>query len=245
MISNFNNTYNNFPQIINSSNEEIIQKQLIDINSMIINNIDDVLRFFSFKIINSPENTIYKELIKFYIKEEILSNIVNKCLVSLIKKEEDFLIKVLNEEITKNKDLDENDFMNKMHNYLNNLVFKDLRKVIFILQKEQIINISVTDDKKILKNEIIEKYINNYIDTIDNKENMKFNWGNKNLNQKVTYNILIDQKLPLCENIIQSLFNYVQSNIKEKYLKIEEIISTKISETKRKKQQEKYLNEME
>ena len=95
MISNFNNTYNNFPQIINSSNEEIIQKQLIDINSMIINNIDDVLRFFSFKIINSPENTIYKELIKFYIKEEILSNIVNKCLVSLIKKEEDFLIKVL------------------------------------------------------------------------------------------------------------------------------------------------------
>jgi hypothetical protein len=172
MISNFNNTYENFPQIINSSNEEIIQKQLMDINSMIINNIDNALRFFSFKFINSSDNTIYKVLIKLSIKKEILSNIVNKCLVSLIKKEEDFLIKVLDEEITKNIDLDENDFMNKMHDYLNNLVFNNLRKILFILQREQIINIAVGKNEKILKNEIIEKYINKYIDTIDNKENM-------------------------------------------------------------------------
>mgnify|MGYP002623021467 CR=1 FL=1 len=243
MISNFNNTYENFPQILKSSNEEIIQKELMDIKSMINNNIDNVLRFFTFKFINYEGNILYKELIKYFIQNKKLSNIFNKCLVSLIKKEEDFFIKVLNEEITKNKDLDENDFMNKMHNYLNNLVFNNLRKIIIILQREQIINIAISNEK-ILKNEIIEKYINNYIDKIDNKENIKFNWGNKNLNQKATLYILMEQKLPLCENIIKSLFNYVQNNIKNKYLEKEQILLRVIPETNVNREQEKYLNEM-
>ena len=53
MISNFNNRYQNFPKILNSSNEEIIQKQFMDSNSMINNNIDNVLRFFNFTFIDS------------------------------------------------------------------------------------------------------------------------------------------------------------------------------------------------
>ena len=243
MISNFNNTYENFPQILKSSNEEIIKENLMDTNSMINNNIDNALRFFAFKYINYDENILYKELIKFFIQQESLRNIVNKCLISLIKNEEDFFIKVLNEEITKNKDLDENYFMNKMHDYLNNLIFNNLRKIIYFLEKEQIINISINNEK-ILKNEIIEKYINNYVDKIDNKENMKFNGRNMNLNQKVTLEILIDKKLPLCENIIKSLFNYVQNNIKTKYLEKEEIILKVKSEKNNKKEQEKYINEM-
>ena len=243
MISNLNNIYENFPLILKSSNEEIIQKQLMNINSMINNNIDYVLRFFNFEFSNYEGNLLYRDLIKFYIKNESLSNIVKKCLVKLIKNEEDFLIKVFNEEITNNKDLDKNDFMNKMNDYLNNLVFNNLRKIIIILERQQIINIAISNEK-ILKNEIIEKYINNYIDKIDNIENKKFNWGNKNLNQKVTLNVLIDQKLPLCENDIKSLFNYIQNNIKTKYLEKEEILSLIISETNIKIEEKKYINEM-
>ena len=243
MISNFNNTYENFPQILKSSNEEIIKENLMNTNSMINNNIDNALRFFTFRFINYSENILYKEMIKFFIQQESLRNIVNKCLISLVKNEEDFFIKVLNEEITKNKDLDENYFMNRMHDYLNNLVFNNLRNIIYILEKEQIINIAVNNEK-ILKNEIIEKYINNYIEKIGNKENMKFNRGNRNLNQKETFEILIEQKLPLCENIIKSLFNYVQNNIKTKYLEKEEIILKIKADKNNKKEQEKYLNEM-
>ena len=92
MISNLNNIYENFPLILKSSNEEIIQKQLMNINSMIINNIDYVLRFFNFEFSNYEGNLLYRDLIKFYIKNESLSNIVKKCLVKLIKNEEDFLI---------------------------------------------------------------------------------------------------------------------------------------------------------
>ena len=50
--------------------------------------------------------------------------------------------------------------------------------------------------------------------------------------------------LPFCENIMQNLFSYVEKNIKTKYLEKEEIISIIISETKIKKHQEKYINEM-
>ena len=56
---------------------------------------------------------------------------------------------------------------------------------------------------------------------------------------QVNLHVSIEQKLPLCENNIKSLFYYLQNNIKTKYLKKEEILSIIISEINIKKEKRK------
>ena len=107
--------------------------------------------------------------------------------------------------------------MSSLFNYFNSLIFDEVRKIIYFLEKEQIIYI-IGSNEKLLNNEIIKKYLNDFISKINNFENNKFNWKTKSINQKVTIEILLEQKLPFCANYLKSLFIYCQNNISSKYL---------------------------
>ena len=247
MISNLNNVHLNFPEILVSSNIDIIEKNLVDINSIINNNIDEILRFFNYKLLNidKQQKNMYKVTVSFYIKsQEYLKDILIKTLSSLTKNEDDLLIKVFNESLTKKKDSPQIEILDSLFNVINSLVFEKLRKIIIILEKEQIIN-SFIFNEKICQNEIIQKHIYNFISKIDNVQNSKFNWKNKNINQKVDINVLLEQKYPFCENIFKSLFLYIQNNIAKKFLEKDTYFFTKkIKDTDVEKEQKNYLIEL-
>ena len=80
MIKNLNNPYKNLPEILISSKKEIIQNQLFDISSIIDNNIDEILKYFDYKLLNYDRiKTIYfKPTISFLIKNDIIKDIIIK-----------------------------------------------------------------------------------------------------------------------------------------------------------------------
>ena len=246
MISNFNNIYKNFPEILIATNKEMIDKQLFDINSMIDNNIDNALRYFDYNIYNCDryQNMCYRQTLSFLLRQhKNAKDFLVKSLTSLINNNEDYIVKLFYEEILEKDENSEGNLLNSLYDFINTLVFDNLRKIILILEKENILNTVPFND--LCQNEIIQKYIYDYISKIDNEENKKFNWKNKNLNQKIKINITLGQKLPFCQNIFKSLFNHSQNNIATKYLERDSyFLTTNIKENNISKEIEKYMNEM-
>ena len=247
MIKNFNNKFMNFPKILISSNKEIIKNQLFDTNSIINNNIEDVLRYFNYKLTNcdNEQKICYRQTISFFIKQNtFLKNILVECLTLIIKNDDDFLIKYFKEEIFEKDEKEESNLMNSLLSHINSIVFDNLRKIIYFLEKEQIINV-VSFNEKLCQNEIIQKYVIDFISKIDNLENKKFNWKTKNINQKVNIEILLEQKLPLCEKYFKSIFIYSQNNIANKYLEKDSyFFNTKIKDSNIDIELKKYSNEI-
>ena len=234
MIKNFNNIYKNFPEVLISSNKEIIQNEIFDINSIIDNNIDEVLRYFEFILFNCDhQQTIcYKQTYSFLIKKNnFLKNVFKKSLINSIKIDDEFIIKIFKEEILENCKTEETNIMSSLFEYINKLISDELRKIIFLLEKEQIKSALAFNDK-IFQFEIIQKYIFDFVSKIDNLENNKFNWKTKNINQKIKVEILLEQKMPLCGKHLNSLFVYSQNNIANKYLEIDSyFFRTRIKES--------------
>ena len=250
MIKNFNNSYKNFPKILISSNKEIIQKHLLDINSIIDNHIDEVLRYFDYNLLNFDNLSIlktihFKPTISFYIKNNnILKDILIKCLINLINNDDDFIIKIFEEEIIKNDKKQEINLMPLLFNNFNALIQNELRKIILFIEKEQIIY-TIGSNEILSKNEIIQKYINDFISKINNSENNKFNWESKNINQKITIEVLLEQKLPFCGKYLMSLFDYSQKNIANKYLEEDSyFLNIRIKEENIDNELNKYMNEL-
>ena len=220
MIKNFNNIYNHFPEILISSNKEIIEKGIFDYNYIIDNNIDEIVRFFNFILLNcdNEQNICYKQTYIFLIKNNnFIKKIFKISLMALIKNDNDFITKIFEEEILKKPKIEEMNIMHSLFKFINSLICDELRKIIFLLEKEQIIN-TLTYNDKICQNEIIQKYIYDFVSQMNNLENNKFNWKTKNINQQMKIEILLEQKLPLCGKILNSLFVYSQNNIAKKYL---------------------------
>ena len=95
------------------------------------------------------------------------------------------------------------------------------------------------------KNAIIQKHINDFISKVNNLENNKFKWKTKNINQKITIEVLLEQKLPFCCKYLKSLFNYSQINIANKYLEKDSyFFNNKIKDENIKNELNNYLNEL-
>ena len=258
LISNFDNKYLNFPEIIIESNEEIIKKRLVDINLIINNKIENAFRYFSFELINSEtnptqnnqQNSSYKDgLISQIQKTNYMKDVLIKCLINIIKNEENLVFKIFNKEILikekKNNYLFKIDFMDLLYKYLNDFIFKNLRKIIIILEKEQILN-SLYFNDKIYENNIIQNYINNFINHINIEEYNSFFWNDEDLDKKITIPVLYGQMLPLCENIFKLLFNYIQMNISTKFIEKENyFLRTNIKSGNLRNEQENYLKEIQ
>ena len=260
MIDNLDNEYTNFNEIINSSNGDIIGKRLINTNLLIKNNLEEVFRYFSFDLVNYEKeisygmnlNKNYKNIIINEIKaNNYLKDYLIESLNIFIKNEEDLIVSIFNEEIfnnkkyeNKNEKINHINFMNSLYKYLNNFIFINLRKIIFIFEKEQIISSAITN-RNIIDNNIFRKYINEYISDINNEHNSKFIWINKDLNQKITIPIIFGKRLPFCERLFQLLFNFIQNNYASKYIEVDtSLLRIKIKEENIQNHQEKYLNEI-
>ena len=247
MIKNFYNKHKNFPEILISSNKEIIQKDIFDINSIIDNNIDDVLRFFNFELLNcdSQQNICYKQTISFFMKtNNYIKNLFKIILTTLIKNDQDFVIKIFNEEMFKNQIIEDINIMSLLFDFISSLIFNELRKIIFLLEKEQIIS-SLAFDDTLSQNELIKKYIYDFVSKIDNFQNNKFNWKTKNINQQIKIEILLEQKLPLCGKFLNSLLIYSQNNIANKYLERDSyFFNTRIKDSNIENELNKYKTEI-
>ena len=259
MIENLDNEFKNFHEIINSSNDDIIRKRLIDTSLLINNNLEKVFKYFSLELINYEKelyamdlNNNYKNIIINEMKTNIyLKDYLTECLNILIKNEEDLIINIFNKEVFNNKNYENKNeninfinFMSLLYKYLDNFVFNNLRRIIFILEKEQIIS-STIPDRKIINNNIFREYINEYISNINNEYKSKFIWTDKDLNQKITIPILFGKRLPFCENLFKILFNFIQKNYASKFIEVDtSLLRIKIKEENIQNQQEKYLNEI-
>ena len=222
LIENLNNKHNNFPQILLSSNDEIIKNRLFPMDEIFINNINDIFRYFNFNITNSynlmsrniPLSFIFLEKT---VKSKQIQNIFTDCLLKLMADEEDFIIKIFRSEICNKEKLIETDFMKSMYEYLCDISFKNFRKIIIFLEKEQIM-FSVIFNSELCQNEIIKKYIEIYLSCIINEENKNFQWDDKIVNKKYTINLLYEQKLPFLEKIFNNILTYVEKNISPTFL---------------------------
>ena len=227
-INDLYNTYNNFLDLLLCSNIDIINKPLVDINIIINNNIDSVLRFFDYNIININNNNLtinnnYKLIIIEAIKKkEFARKILLNCIINFIKNEEDFVINSFNDNIINNEnpDIYQINFLNIFYNYFNDKIFMYLLKIVFLLEKELIIK-TIQFNSKIYNEEIIKKYLDKYISNINKEELIRYNWSNPYLNEKIQLNIILESELPLLTKIYDKLILFIKSNISLKYIEAE------------------------
>ena len=250
LIENLQNKHKNFPQVLISSNEKIIKNELIDINYAIFNSITDILRYFDFETTNSKENDDSKfpfalKILEYLSLSVNLKKILFDCLYKLIETEEDFIIKIFGKEICHKESLINADFSKLLFEYLCEIFFNNFRKIIIILEKEHIFFCALFNDK-ICQNEIIKKYIDNYISSINNKENKDFKWDDKILNKKYTIHILYGLQIPFVENIFNQLLTYISKNLSTKFLEEDTYFFYKsISSNKIHERQDNYLQNLE
>ena len=249
MIENLYNNHENFPQVLISSNEEIIKNNLFDINYAIINCINDIFRYFDFNIINRSEKEYFNfpfiyQLLEYATKSDNLKKIFLNCLYKLIEKEEDFIKKIFKKEICQKESLINTDFSKSLFEYILDLFFNNFRKIIIILEKEQIM-FSVLFNDKLFQKEIIKKYVDIYISQINSQENKDFQWDDKIVNKKYVISLLYGNQLPFMENIFNNIMNYVSKNISTQFLEEDTYFFYKIiSSEKIHERQEKYMKNL-
>ena len=236
MINKLNNEIGNFPELLNKSNKDMITKKLFNIDSMIEKDIENSLRYFNFKLYNfrETENISYKKIICGKISNSLfLKNIIIESLSNFVNDEEELLIKIYQKNINteKNNELNEiSNFSYYVEKYLQNLIKENLRTVFLILEREQIIN-SIISNEKLCQIDLIKTHIDELVSNINNKENSKFNWTNMNLNQKIELNIIDDIKFPFCHKIVKNLFCFIQNNISSDFLEKENYFISKVIPT--------------
>ena len=242
MISNLFNKYSNFLDIIDNSNEELLNKKIFDIISIIDNNIENILQFFSFNSSNN-QNKIYLDLIKNnIIKNKYIKDIIVKSIIDINKNKEDFVVTIFKENVINNKQKTPKKFLELLNKNINELLIINIKKIIYFLEKEQVITtFSNYENENIIKN-----YVEDYISNIDSKENNKFNLENINMNNKILINTFLYQKLPFSENLFKSLFEYIQNKISFKYLEKDFNFFLKhFKDFDLKKEQIKYLKQIQ
>ena len=251
VINNLNNEYQNFPEILINSNKNIIKKGLFDIDSMISKNINESLRYFNYKIFNYDEKKInsYKDTVTKRITEsKFMRYVIKECFANLANNEEDFLTTICKEDIPNKTNIEQTDcynFATLVENKINDLIYKNLRIIIIILEKEQIMS-AIISNERLCTVDLIKKYIKEFAEIINNEQNKKYKWKNKNLNQKADISFLHDQKLPFCQNVFNYLFNFVEKNIATKFIEKDTyFITTSIKDQNIRNEIEEYMKFMQ
>ena len=273
MISNLNNKYTHFLDYLEYSNEILIEKNIIDINTMINDNIEKIINYFCFNLYNCEDinqicfSTQFIDNIK---NQQYLKDIFIKCFIYIINNEDDYIFKIFKEIIENSNERIEKKILYLLNNKINDYFILNIKKIIYFLEKEQILstfifnnknnNYNKDDSKKekkiqnpsqinIYEHEIIKNIINDYILTINSEENKKLNLSNTNLHKKIMLPILMNQNLPFSENNFKSLFEYIINNISKKYLEKENYLLLirfkEQDEEKIEKLKKKYLNQIQ
>ena len=262
MINDLNNTFENFPEILTNSNKNIINKEsLFDIDKMVLDNINNILLYFNYILFNFEDeqsNSYRKKIVRSLTYSSYLKNIIKSCLANLANNEnneEDFLVKICKEEEIqirgkgKNKgniESSENyNFSFLLDSHINSFIVDNLRIIIIILEKEQIMN-AIISSERLCTIDLIKNYINDFVENINTEENKKYRWKNKNLNKKVDIIVLNEQKFPFCQKIFNNLFSFVKNNISIKFLEKDTyFITTNIKEQYLRNELEEYKKFMQ
>ena len=238
-IDNINNEFDTFLDIIESSNDKIIFKVNIDFSKQF----DICLRNFAFNIINGKDtygNIIdekkYKSNIIDKIKNENLKIFIDKGLELMSNNENDYLDTVFTEISN-----EETDFMDTLNTYLSEkIITKHIFKLIYLYEKNQIFT-CVLSNKKFFEFNFIKEKILDYIE-IYQKENI--NLDVYNINNKLNISILYGSKIPFIKNILIKLFDFIQNNIKSKYIQSDSFLMKNIFIDSLKFEKDKYKEQM-
>ena len=252
-IDNINNKYNNFLNILDNSNEEILLNG-IEQNNILLNKINSDLRYFKYIIFNESQknnkiniindyfsvngldeqkqseerkNSIFKEELKYQIYlNKAFQDVIKKGLLHLFKNEDDILIKIYKNNIIKGGD---NDFLDTLNIYISERIDVYIIKLIYLFEQNQIFS-SFLSNTKMMENNLIMEEINNYIESIYNINTSKLNLNAINLNNKIEIECIYGIKIPFLQKIINdNIFNFIKLKIAKEYIKIEGMITfTKI-----------------
>ena len=249
-IDNINNNYSNFLDVLTNSNENILLNTLEN-NNLISKEIVYTLRSFSYNIINKRNlfvkdkkiplfkqneeemeneytficmNNYRRQLIYSIIMDKDLKKLIIKGIISLFKKEEDFIKVIFDKNIINKEDVD---FMETLNIYIEQQTRFYLLKLIYLFDEKQILECFISN-KNLFKSKLILEEINNYIDNIYNINNNKLNLDNININNKIKTRILFGLKIPFIQNIINNnIFGFIKTNISKDYIENEFIIMNK------------------
>ena len=243
-IDNINNEFDNFINIIDSSNEDIIFK-VIKFEEL-IKIFENCFRNFSYEIndqnnnkniMNFRSNILEKIKNEYKIKEMIKNSIK-----ILSKKENNYLDSIFREKKIKKEDYD---FMDTLNIYLSGRIEDYIKKLIHLYNQNQIFS-CILSNKDLFKSEIIENYLNSFINNINNEISNKINLTGFNLYNKINQNILLGIKTPFIENILkENIFQYIKKSISAEYIQCNSyLMSSKISPENLNDKLEKYKSQM-
>ena len=136
--------------------------------------------------------------------------------INIFKSEENIITKIFKENIINNKEQFNNNYLQLLDDKINELFNNNIKKIIYIFEKEQILS-TFSNNPKIYENEIIKKYVFEFISNINCEDNNKYNWIKNIIDKKGKLYIIYNQKLPFTENIFKSLFEYIENYISFDY----------------------------
>ena len=215
-IDNINNQLDKFLDIIDCSTEDIIFN-IITMNEF-VDEFDNYLRVFSYNIIgdNKEINRYNLDIVK-KIKEDLyLKNIIERALKIISRNDKNYLTCVFNENMIKHEDLD---FMDTLKAYLKEKMQENFRKLIYLFDNKQIFNCWLKN-KDLYKFDIIKKYLDDYIENLNNEHEVILD--GININNKKEQIIYLGLKLPFIHDIIKNnLFYYLDKSISQEYFQSE------------------------
>ena len=228
-IDNINNQNLFFNEFLEFTNEDIIFK-MFPLSQLYIK-FENCFRYFSYKIIGTNEIDSKKyisDIISEIKENEKLKNILKKSIQSLTKNDENYLYSIFKEGKIKENDID---FLESLKKYLDEKIEEYIRKLIYLFDKNQIFT-SFISNKKIYNTEIIKKYLNNFINNINNENLNTIDLDGINIHNKKEQDIFYGMKIPFINGIIQNnIFICIENYIAKEYLDYEKsLMRSKIFE---------------
>ena len=246
-IDNINNYFNIFLDIYNSPNEEIVFR-VIHFDEL-AKKFDIYLRNFSYNIIGGLSNNDVQNTKKYRIdivekirNDSKVKEIIQLAIKLMSKNDEDYLSSVL---CDKRINKEGYDFIDSLSIYLSEKMEIYIRKLIYLFDQNQIFT-CILSNKDLFKSNIIKKYLNDYINNINNDNLKKISLNGINYFNKKDQNILLGVKTPFIQNILkENILNYIKNNIAVKYIQYDSyLMRSKISYERIETEKEKYKNQM-
>ena len=229
-IDNLNGKEYNLIKLLEMKNVDLFNYFFID---ELQNNIDISFRFMSYDFSNNEtenlnKNNYRKKMIKQITENKKIQNFLQKCLLKLFINPKDILKPIF---LKENKKKEKKKFIFDVEYNKNNIDFIDifkkvifeniefyLVKIIYCLEKSQILHAICFNpeilNKKIIKENIIQNYINN-----DLEKQLSMNKISTNFNMKNKLSVILNIKIPYISKniIITKIFKYIKEEIVSKY----------------------------
>ena len=220
-IDNLNGVNENIINLIGLKNqEELIQKCIVDIDTVVIKNMYTIFSYFSYTLKSQIKgrdirhNNYKQNIVEYIEKNDYLKKIILKEIYKLnLAKNKDNKDGDFVKDLFKKNNINQNstDYITEITEYLVNNILENLKQFIFKSEKRNILSSFLCynndEEKKIINNKFIKYSLDMSFDEIKNEDNVKF------INE-IGYNsveILLGIQIPGIKQIVENIILYINN----------------------------------